>query len=330
MTLAGFDPVWRDFPDYILGVTRQIWEGRDVDSLNHYYAADIPVRSPMGLVRGNQAVIAATHATLQEFPDRELFGQDVIWHRHASGYLSSHRILSTGTHQGDGAFGEATGRGFQIYVLADCAARDNTIFDEWLVRDFGGLVRQLGHDPAEFARATIRQEGGAGDCVRPFTPAIDVAGGYTGTGNDNPWGIRYADILQRIMAGDAEVITRCYDRAVIGEYAGARQALSWQPVGAVWQALRSAFPDAGFAIHHRIGMDAELLPARAALRWSLHGKHTGDGLFGPATGAEVHVMGISHAEFGPYGEQAPTVRREWALWDEVAIWKQILMYTEAD
>ena len=33
-------------------------------------------------------------------------------------------------------------------------------------------------------------------------------------------------------------------------------------------------------------------------------------------------MGMCHAEFGPWG-----LRREFALYDEVAIWKQILMQT---
>jgi hypothetical protein len=35
-------------------------------------------------------------------------------------------------------------------------------------------------------------------------------------------------------------------------------------------------------------------------------------------------MGISHAEFGPRG-----IRREYALFDEVAVWKQILLQTPA-
>ncbi|MEL7178104.1 MAG: nuclear transport factor 2 family protein, partial [Pseudomonadota bacterium] len=65
-----------------------------------------------------------------------------------------------------------------------------------------------------------------------------------------------------------------------------------------------------------------LMPPRAAVRWSLHGKHDGWGVFGAPTGAEVYVMGITHAEFGPRG-----LRREFTLIDETAIWKQILLAT---
>ena len=63
------------------------------------------------------------------------------------------------------------------------------------------------------------------------------------------------------------------------------------------------------------------MPPRAAVRWSLHGKHSGWGRFGKPTGAEVYIMGISHAEFGPRG-----LRREWTLYDETAIWMQILAH----
>ena len=44
--LKGFDSKYRDFPDYILGVTREVWEGRGVGTLRSFYAPDIVVRSP--------------------------------------------------------------------------------------------------------------------------------------------------------------------------------------------------------------------------------------------------------------------------------------------
>ena len=88
------------------------------------------------------------------------------------------------------------------------------------------------------------------------------------------------------------------------------------------QGLRSAFPEATFTIHHQIGMDGDMLSPRAAIRWSLDGIHSGWGAFGRPTGAPVHVMGMCHAEFGPWG-----LRREFALYDEIAVWKQILLHT---
>ena len=142
--MKGFDPKWKDFPDYILGITAEIWEGRGIATLHNYYAPDIPVRSPGSMVIGNQGVIAATMATLAEFPDRRLLGEDVIWSGSPEeGMLSSHRILSTATHAGDGVYGNATGQTLRYRIIADCHAINNQINDEWLIRDQGRLSASL-------------------------------------------------------------------------------------------------------------------------------------------------------------------------------------------
>ena len=312
---------WEDFPDYIIGITKEIWEGRGVDTLNHYYASDIPVRTPMGIQIGNQEVIASTWATLNEFPDRELLAEDVIWSNHPDhGHLSSHRIISTATHTNDGQFGPATGRKFVARVIAACAADGPTIYDEWLVRDYGGIVRQLGMEPRDFASHLISKEGGKSSAAPVFSPEIDVPHRYKGRGNDNHWGSRYADLLRQIMDRSETVFEDSYDRAAVGEYAGAMTRIGRIEMAKFWTGLRAAFPDAEFKIHHQIGMDADMLSPRASVRWSLDGAHSGPGMFGDPTGANVHVMGMSHAEFGPWG-----LRREFALFDEIAVWKQILM-----
>ena len=282
----------------------------------------------MGIQRGNQEVIASTMATVNEFPDRQLFGEDVIWSgTPETQLLSSHRIITTGTHSRDGLFGKASGKQFKIRVIADCAAKDNTIFDEWLIRDYGGIVRQLGGEPRAFAKKLIRCEGGPEKCSKPFTPEIDIKGDYIGTGNDNAWGVKYASVLSRMMEKEFSVIPDAYDRAVLTEYPGGLSGLSHDSVSQFWLALRSSFPNATFTIQHQIGMDAKVLPPRAAIRWSLDGVHEGWGAFGEPTGAKVHVMGLSHAEFGPFGDDGSSIRRECTLYDEVAIWKQILMQT---
>lgn len=327
--MKGFDPKFRDFPNYIIGITKEIWEDRGIATLHDYYAPEIVVRSPASVVIGNQNVIGATMATLAEFPDRTLLGEDVIWSgTPEAGMLSSHRILSTATHTADGVYGKATGAKLQYRILADCHAKDNTIDDEWLIRDQGAIVRQMGWEPKAYAADLIAREGGPEQCIKPLTPAIDVDGPYKGKGNDNEWGSRYADVLTRIMGADMAVIGEEYDRAVQGVYPGGVTDYSHQAVDRFWMGLRASFPDATFTIHHQIGRDDPNMAARAALRWSLHGAHDGWGTFGPPTGAEVYVLGISHAEFGQVGTAEPKLRREWTLFDETSVWKQILLNQE--
>jgi len=319
--MKGFDPKFKDFPDYIIGITKEIWEDRQIATLHHYYTDDIIVRSPASIVVGNKGVIAATMATLAEFPDRTLFGEDVIWSgTPEEGMLSSHRIITTATHTGDGVYGTASGTKLRYRIIADCHAINNAINDEWLIRDQGAIVRQLGYEPLDYAREMIAKEGGAKTASHPFHPKDDKQGPYKGTGNDNEYGAQYADILTRIMGADMAAIPQAYDRACQLEYAGGITGHSHDFADQFWMGLRASFPSAKFEIHHQIGREDEMMPPRAALRWSLTGKHDGWGSFGAPTGAEVHIMGASHAEFGPWG-----LRREYVLFDETAVWKQIAL-----
>ncbi|MEL6947082.1 MAG: ester cyclase [Pseudomonadota bacterium] len=322
MSFDGFDPKFSNFPDYILKITEEIWEGRGFSTLDYYYAEDLPVRSPSGIVIGKDAVKVATAQMLVENPDRVLLGEDIIWSRSDDGhYLSSHRIVSTATQTQFGPMGHAAGKKLVYRSIADCAARADVIDDEWLVRDYGGILLQLGHEPREFVAAQIEAEGGPGNAKRPFSPAMDVKGPYKGRGNDNEYGQALADILNAMMNAEMSVIATRYDRAAHLEYAGNVTAHGHAGADAFWLPLRAAFPNATFTIHHQIGRDDPMMPPRAAIRWSLDGLHEGWGPFGAPTGAHVHVMGITHAEFGPYG-----LRREWTIYDQAAVWRHILLH----
>ena len=333
--MKGFDPKWRDVPHFINGITREIWEDRQIGSLRRRYAPGLIVRSPASVVVDNSNVIAATMATLAEFPDRELPGEDVIWcedparsDETSDAFLSSHRLICWATHSRPGLYGAPSGKRLTYRILADCAIRADAVYDEWLVRDQAAIVHQLGHDVRDWTRELIAREGGPEACVRPMTPETDIAGPYDGRGNDNEWGARMADILTRIMAAEMDVIPRHYDRACNLHHPGGVETFGSSEADQFWMGLRAAFPDAEFRIEHVIGRDDPMLPPRAALRWSLWGKHAGWGRFGAPTRAMVYVMGITHAEFGPFGSGgAPAIRAEYTLIDETAIWKQILLQT---
>jgi hypothetical protein len=164
--------------------------------------------------------------------------------------------------------------------------------------NFSAIVRQMGWDPKVYAADLIEREDGPENCVPPFTPAIDVDGGYYGKGGDHPVGRCYAVILSRIIvtglaAISKEMIAPSSWNCRVGS---PDTATGRRPV---LDRLRASFPSASFEINHQMGRDDTEFAPRAAIRWSLTGKHEGWGTFGAPTGAEVHVMVISHAEFGP-------------------------------
>lgn len=327
--MKGFDQKFRDFPDYITGITKEIWEDRKIAKLYDYYATELVVRSPASVVIGNRDVIAATMATLAEFPDRILLGEDVIWSQtQDGGMLSSHRLLSTATHANAGIYGTPSGKKVYYRIIADCHAVNNQINDEWLIRDQGAIVRQLGLDPKDYARDLIEREGGPETCIQPYTPANDIAGPYSGNGNNNGWGKRLASMLEAIMRAEFNVIVKEYDRAAHLEYPGGVTALSFDGADRFWMGLRASFPSAQFKVTHIIGREDNAMPPRAAVRWTLHGKHEGFGAFGEPTGADVFVLGMTHAEYGALIGSESKLRREWTLYDETAIWKQILLQTD--
>ena len=321
--MKGFDSKYANFPDWINGITHEIWEDRGIDKLLYLYSDDIILRSPHSLIIGNKPVIEATKATLSEFPDRQLLGEDVIWSgTPETGMLSSHRIISTASHMGDGQFGKATGTKIVFRTIADCHAINNQVNDEWLIRDVGAMARQLGVHPKDFARKQIDSEGGMDKCLHPFKDSMDQPGPYTGKGNTNEWGEKYVDILKRIMDSDQSVINDEYDRGCDLEYPGGVSGHSYSDADEFWTGLRSSMPSAKFTIEHQIGREDPYMSPRAAVRWSLKGKHDGWGVCGEPTGADLYVMGVSHAEFGPWG-----LRREYTLFDETSMWKQIILKT---
>ena len=197
--MKGFDPKFKDFPDYILGITKEIWEDRGISTLHEYYGKDMFLRMPLGTSRGNSGVIAKTMETLVEFPDRELLGEDVIWSGDEdNGMLSSHRLFCTGTHLGDSMFGPATGKKVVFRAIADCYAINNSITDEWLVRDYGGIAKQLGWNSKALAEKIIEDEGGPDQCNKPLNRLNYQEGPYKGRGNENEWGCKYADTIDTV------------------------------------------------------------------------------------------------------------------------------------
>lgn len=319
--MIGFNKKFKNFKQYIIDITHEIWEEKKVEKIYEYYADNIIVRSPDGIVKGNKKVVEATHATLAEFPDRQLFAEDVIWcGTPQKGMMSSHRILSTATHNGNGMFGKPTKKKIKYRIIADCHAINNQVNDEWLIRDIGDIVRQLGKTPEQFAKMMIKNEGGKKKCKKPFTNKTDIKGPYKGKGNNNKWGKKLENILKELNKTNFNIIQKEYDRAANLYYPSGVIGIGFEDAEKFWKKLIHCFPNAKFEIHHRIGNEEKNMPPCAAIRWSITGKHKGKGMFGNPTNTNIYIMGITHAEFGTWG-----LRREYTLIDEVAVWKQIIM-----
>ncbi len=174
-------------PDFIYGITREIWEDRGIGGkLDKYYAPDILLRAATGFTGSNRGVTAQTLQTLHQFPNRQLVGEDVIWTGHEDGsFLSSHRLTSVMTHTGDGILGKAQGKVVRSRIIADCWVCNQVVVEEWLVRDQASFARCLGLEPWALARDMADRDIRNGVPISYFVPSHDKPSRFVSTVQDD-------------------------------------------------------------------------------------------------------------------------------------------------
>ncbi len=316
-----------DVPDFIYGITREIWEDRGIGGkLDRYYAPDILLRAPTGLTTSNAGVTAQTLQTLHQFPDRQLVGQDVIWADGGDGsFLSSHRLISVMRHTGDGSYGPASNRVVRSPIIADCWVVDTVVTEEWLVRDQAAFARCIGLEPRALAQQMVAQDIARLGRVEFFLPEHDRAGRY------QPRIAEGAEV-ERVLAGyrrlwqdkETAVVRELYFHGATLVGPGGETAFGHGDIDRFYLGYLASFPDAVLSIDSAIlNRDGEQ-PPRVALRWSLRGRHNGFGHFGPPSGADVFIMGMSHIYLVD-----GLIRQEFVVIDEVSVWKQIIAHDRA-
>ena len=320
--MQGFHAEFRNLDDYIRVITDRIWEGRQIDTIRDYYSDPCGVITPASATTDVQSVIDGTKATLTQFPDRRLLAEDVIEAGDAqTGFLSSHRIISTMTHLGDGNFGKATGKRIHVRTVADCVCKDNRIVHEWLVRDQGAIAIAVGSTPQEMAKTWL------GARSKPLLPLPQPAAPiwWRNPMSDEPLARHYAQAIGLMLTGKP-VGEALYDEA----------ACSLGPVNSThygrleikefYSSIASSISASSYEIESIAFMPGSSgigRPPRAALRWRLKGQHTGTGRYSADARNSLDILGIQHAEFVKIGKEW-AVAREWVLIDDVAVWMQVL------
>ena len=318
--MHGFDPEFKDLRDFILKITHRIWEEGGIDRIRDYYNESAPVKTPLSVTNSVEDVVCSTRETLQMFPDRQLYGEDVIGVEHPVGtYYSSHRILSTMTHEGDGTFGPPTGKKVVTRTIADCICRENQVVDEWLVRDQSAILLQLGVDPETFGEKLAQADRTGGI---PVADPEALVARWTGPPDSGPIqgnAKRIADSYQAVWeAGDFGALIDTHDRAYQGFAPGGELLYGRDGLVNFLTGIRAAITDTVYQVHHWIEQRENEKNPRIALRWSVAGTHSGVGRFGSPTGSPVVILAMSHLEL-----QHGLVVREYHGIDELSIWTQI-------
>ena len=321
--LDGFEPIYSDIVDYILRCTHRIWEEKNVGLIDTHYGADCRLHTLAGPVVGVAAVKRNTLATMAAFPDRTLIGEDVIWSEDAPGrFHSSHRIASLMTHLGDDpTFGPATGRRALAHTIADCVCVENRIVEEWLVRDNGWLARQLGGDIQDIAAKLAAKDQLLDPQMHQWRTQeiMRVRAGGSIALDSAPAAGRIGEMWRAAfgagLIGEAAAI---YAPAADIAWPTGRRAFGPRGFAGLVVALTAAFADCAFVIDHVAQTPLPNDETATAVRWSLVGVHAGAGVWGPATGRDVYILGVTHSRW-----RSGLVIEERTIFDEIAVARQI-------
>ncbi len=325
-SMDGFSPRYKDFVEYIIGITHEIWEEKGIGKLYDYYANTIEIHTSSGMIYGREAVFAATIEALAAYPDRRLYGDEVIWGGNdVEGLYSSHRLTHAGTNRGWSQYGPPTGKRVTYRAIADCSVKRNMVVEEWIVRDELTLVLQLGLDPVETAKKMAAKQRDAGGQLR-------IAGDIErGLGQLPPpkWPDAQSDhfdpedFIGRMMheIWNWRLLNKApeyYHENFTFEGPSRRSFSGIGDFQAYALSLLSPFPDLAVYADHFCYVGDEAAGYRVATRWTMRGTHTGYGIYGEPTGNPIRLLGFSHHLIVD-----GRVQSEWTLFDEFVLLKQI-------
>lgn len=314
--MRGFEDQYVDIVDYIVRITDEIWMDRAVGRIYDTYDSSCVVYSSYGIVRSVEEVIAGTITTLNAFPDGEIHHLNVAWSGDEDGdFYTSHLGHSRSTHVGRSILGPGTGRRSSIRFAADCVIRENRIHTEWLVRDSGAQVRQLGFDLHEAARRIAANAPLERFIVSPETRLegqaprklldlpTDTVDGWARHMFHNIWNLKRFDWLERYYSPVATI-----------HAGGGRVAQGVRNIGALYLHLQAAMPDGVMRVEH-VCHSEENDGVIVAVRWVYEGTTAPGGVLGECpAGRPVFMMGVSHMRFA--GDR---VVEEWMVFDELGI-----------
>jgi hypothetical protein len=182
------------------------------------------------------------------------------------------------------------------------------------------MVRQIGYSPKEFAQIMIDKEGGVDNAKKLFDKSeVKPSDYHPEDVRINSAGEKYSKILNSVFKANYDFSD--YNRASSIYWPGNKLGHGREDVAKFWNSLKNIFTKIKFSIEHVGYLDEPIKNPRASIRWFLEGMHSNDSDdYGKKTNSKLFIMGINHVELNKDG-----IIREWVLFDEVAIWKQILM-----
>lgn len=307
---------YKDPDDFIREVTDLIWIDRDISFIRENYEPDSIVHGPLGTANGVEQVVQGSMMRIAQVPGHVGQAEDVIWEaRGDNAFLSSHLVLSIDTM--------ATPHGPEIVrsrTIANCLYREGRMVEEWVVRDSLAHVRQEGKDPDEVAR-TMHWAGYGPGFSGPPPPDVIACGDSGPRPDDHRAEVEL--VLSMIESvwnqRNLNKVNECFERDLVLNTIGDRTVV--RPHGYQQELLRQirAFPDAHFEVRDIQTHEATRYGGlRVAVMWKMVGHYTGVADFGPLTGKQIELLGVSQ-----FLLHEGRIVREFRIYDELGLRAQI-------
>lgn len=326
--MQGFDDEFIDYEHYILLITDRIWKDKNIGSISRYYSEDSVIHTLGGPVNGSEAVINGTIKTLAAFPDRLLNAEALICTGNdTEGYYSSHRIISPDmTNLGHSEFGPPTGKQVTVRTIADCAAKENQIYEEWLMRDNMALVQQLGFDPHKVARELAAKNQDNKPLHDWLASEIErIANQAPVPTSENIPDIKtdlnaYAEHICSGLwhARELGMIDKIYSPGAVLHAPAGREIIGHEQIKAGLHDVFSTLSDTRVSVDHICSTAIDDEEINIALRWVLTGRHDNDGIYGAASNKTLMYLIATHLRI-----YQGVIIEEWTVFDELAVLRQI-------
>lgn len=311
---------------YILDWTDRIWAENGMGLIREMYAPDLVVHGAYGDIVGVEAVVQGSIMTRTAYPTKSGAPEDVVWEaRGSDAFVSYHRALHVGSHEGPSRYGPASHASSVSRGIAICLVRDAVVVEEWVVRDEYAVASQLGFEPEAIARRLAADDhgtlGGPVDDQLGPPPASPLLAGDSGP---------------RPQQGraEAELVLQLFDRVVnqrmfqeIPDFVhkdvvvrGARARTAVRADGYLRELLQllGAFPDAAVEVRDVAVNSSDFHGTRVAVLWRLRGTYSGAPVYGRPTGSPVDVLGSSM-----FLLRDGRIYREWRVHDDIAVLAQL-------
>jgi steroid delta-isomerase-like uncharacterized protein len=205
-------------------------------------------------------------------------------------------------------------------------ARENEIYYEHVVYDTAAMIKQLGLNVKEIAKEVANN----GD-VGPFAPDFRNSKPKRMSGQEKPPSFEIPEKITNVREfanamfntiwnrRNFSAIDQVYSDDIVFEGSTGRKYRGKKQLRSFVISMIASFPDLALSVEDIYWMGNEQDGYLVSVRWGAIGTHRGNGTYGPPTGKECYIWGVTQ-----WLIENNKIKKEWTAFNEFGILMQLL------